>query len=195
MNISTWLTYMMGAIASVLFSLFRELSHSFVSMHGPTFYNNEYKFKDFKSQKEGLDFHWLYIYSTHKVYLILNTIFIIIMIESKTMSAEHETPVDRVVRRVKAMMQNWGLAEGCSFVYAVLIASREPLSAEEIGERTSYAYSSTINYLNTLIRIGLVERVRSIKRNVYMANVNFVELIRTEHEKVMAYLNQLDDTL
>ncbi|RJS78365.1 hypothetical protein CW713_09555, partial [Methanophagales archaeon] len=110
------------------------------------------------------------------------------MIDSKIKSAEHETSVDRAVRRVKAMMMNWGFAEGCSSVYAVLIASREPLSAKEIGERTSYAYSSTINYLNTLIRIGLVERVRSIKRNVYMANVNFVELIRTEHEKVMAYL-------
>ena len=117
------------------------------------------------------------------------------MIESNTMSTERETPVDRAVRRVKALMMNWGFAEGCSAIYAVLITSREPLSAEEIGEKTDYAYSSTINYLNTLIRIGLVERVRSIKKNVYMANVNFVELIKAEREKVMAYLKQLDEVL
>jgi len=113
------------------------------------------------------------------------------MIESKTMSTEHETPVDRAVRRVKAMMQNWGFGEGCSFIYAVLITSREPLSAEEIRERTNYAYSSTINYLNTLIRMGLVERVRRVRKNLYVANVNFVERIKAEREKVKGYLNQL----
>jgi len=113
------------------------------------------------------------------------------MIEPNTMPAERETPVDRAVRRVKAMMMNWGFGEGCSFIYAVLITSREPLSAEEIGERTNYAYSSTINYLNTLIRMGLVERVRSIRKNLYVANVNFVERIKAEREKVKGYLNQL----
>jgi len=107
------------------------------------------------------------------------------------MSAEHENPVDRAVRRVKAMMQNWGFGEGCSFIYAVLITSREPLSAEEIRERTNYAYSSTINYLNTLIRMGLVERVRRVRKNLYVANVNFVERIKAEREKVKGYLNQL----
>lgn len=103
--------------------------------------------------------------------------------------------MDHAVRRLKALMTDWGFAEGCSSVYAVLLTSREPLSAKDIGERTSYAYSSTINYLNTLIRVGLVERVRSIKRNVYMANVNFVELIKAEREKVMAHLKQLDELI
>jgi len=117
------------------------------------------------------------------------------MIDSKTKLGGHEAHMDHAVRRVKALMMDWGFAEGCSSVYAVLLTSREPLSAKDIGERTSYAYSSTINYLNTLIRIGLVERVRSIKRNVYMANVNFVELIKAEREKVMAHLKQLDEAI
>jgi DNA-binding transcriptional regulator GbsR (MarR family) len=125
------------------------------------------------------------------VHFMFNMIFIILMTESETMSAEHETPVDRAVRRVKAMMMNWGFGEGCSFIYAVLITSHKPLSAEEIGERTNYAYSSTINYLNTLIRMGLVERIRSIRKNLYMANVNFVALIKAERQKVRGYLNQL----
>ncbi len=122
-------------------------------------------------------------------------IHIIIMVSSRTQPDKNEKPADQVIQRVKALMMNWGFAEGCSAIYAVLIASREPLSAEEIGKKADYAYSSTINYLNTLIRIGLVERVRSIKKNVYTANVNIVELIRTEHGKVMAYLKQLDDAL
>jgi DNA-binding transcriptional regulator GbsR (MarR family) len=117
------------------------------------------------------------------------------MIDSKARFTEHQNPVDRAVRRVKAMMMNWGFGEGCSFIYAVLITSREPLSAEEIGEKTNYAYSSTINYLNTLIRMGLVERIRSIRKNLYMANVNFVELIKTEREKVLGYLNHLGTDL
>lgn len=130
-----------------------------------------------------------------QVYLILNIVFIIIMIDSKTKLGGHETYMDHAVRRVKALMMDWGFAEGCSSVYAVLLTSREPLSAKDIGERTSYAYSSTINYLNMLIRAGLVERVRSIKRNVYMANVNFVELIKAEREKVMSHLKQLDELI
>ncbi|MFZ2070468.1 MAG: helix-turn-helix domain-containing protein [Halobacteriota archaeon] len=117
------------------------------------------------------------------------------MINTKIMHNEHGSSIDRVVRHVKTMMMNWGFAEGCSFIYAVLITSREPLSVKEIGELTNYAYSSTINYLNTLIRMGLVERVRSIRKNWYMANVNFVDLIKAEREKVKGYLNQLDADL
>ncbi|HID20329.1 MAG TPA: hypothetical protein EYP28_05275 [Methanophagales archaeon] len=78
-----------------------------------------------------------------------------------------------------------------SFIYAVLITTHKPLSAEEIGERTNYAYSSTINYLNTLIRLGLVERFREFRKNRYVANVNFVELIKAERERVKSYLKQL----
>lgn len=109
--------------------------------------------------------------------------------------AKHEPLMERIVRRVKVMMMNWGLGEGCSSIYAVLIASCEPLSAEEISERTNYAYSSTINYLNTLIRMGLVARFRRIGRNRYLASVNFVELIKAERERVMGYLNLLRDDL
>ncbi|MDI6885078.1 MAG: helix-turn-helix domain-containing protein [archaeon] len=110
-------------------------------------------------------------------------------------SAKHKTLMEGIVRRVKVMMMNWGLGEGCSSIYAVLIASCEPLSAEEISARTSYAYSSTINYLNTLIRMGLVARFRGIRKNRYLASVNFVELIKAERERVMGYLNQLRDDL
>jgi DNA-binding transcriptional regulator GbsR (MarR family) len=103
--------------------------------------------------------------------------------------------MERIVRRVKVMMMNWGVGEGCSSIYAVLITSCKPLSAEEIGERTNYAYSSTINYLNTLIRMGLVDRVRSVRKNRYVANVNFVERIKADREKVKGYLKQLEEAL
>lgn len=122
-------------------------------------------------------------------------IVIIIMRISRTWHAKLENPVERILRCVKAMMMNWGVGEGCSSIYAVLITSGQPLSAEEIGERTNYAYSSTINYLNTLIRMGLVERVRSVRKNLYVANVNFVERIKAEREKVKGYLNLLRDDL
>ena len=118
------------------------------------------------------------------------------MVDIDTMSHGCITTVDRVVMRVKAlMMKNWGFGEGCSTIYAVLLTSREPLSAEEISRRTNYAYSSTISYLNTLMRWRLVERVRSTRKNVYVANVNFVELIKAEHEKVMTYLKQLYEVI
>jgi len=118
------------------------------------------------------------------------------MVDIDTMSHGCITTVDRVVMRVKAlMMKNWGFGEGCSTVYAVLLTSREPLSAEEISRRTNYAYSSTISYLNTLMRWRLVERVRSTRKNVYIANVNFVELIKAEHEKLMAHLKQLYEAI
>ncbi len=106
-----------------------------------------------------------------------------------------DEPVERAVRRVKAMMVNWGFGEGCSMVYAVLATTREPLTAEEIGRRTNYAYSSTINYLNTLIRMGLVERVRRFRKNLYIANVNFVALIKAELDRIKDYLSQLGKDL
>ena len=120
-------------------------------------------------------------------------LFIIIMINPE--SAERGNPVDRAVRRVKAMMMNWGFGEGCSFIYAVLITAHKPLSADEICKKTNYAYSSTINYLNTLIRVGLVERFREFRKNRYVANVNFVELIKAERARVKSYLKQLGSDL
>ena len=119
----------------------------------------------------------------------------IIMVDTRTWPATRETTMERIVGRVKAIMMNWGVGEGCSFVYAILIAAGEPLSAEEIGERTDYAYSSTINHLNTLIRMGLVTRIRRIRKNLYRANMNFVELIKAERARVMGYLNQLREDL
>ncbi len=103
--------------------------------------------------------------------------------------------VERAMRRMKAMMVNWGFGEGCSTVYAVLATAREPLTAEEIGKRTNYAYSSTINYLNTLIRMGLVDRVRRFRKNLYIANVNFVALIKAELDKFKDHLYQLGSDL
>ena len=122
-------------------------------------------------------------------------IFIIVMRITRTRRAKPENPVDRIIRGVKAMMMSWGFGEGCSSIFAVLLASCEPLSAEEISERTSYAYSSTINYLNTLIKLGLVARFRRIRKNRYLANVNLVELIKAERGRVMGYLNLLRDDL
>ena len=124
---------------------------------------------------------------------IYDMLFIIIMINLE--SAERGNPVDHAVRRVKAMMMNWGLGEGCSFIYAVLITAHKPLSADEIGKKTNYAYSSTINYLNTLIRLGLVERFREFRKNRYVADVNFVELIKAERARVKSYLKQLGSDL
>ena len=108
---------------------------------------------------------------------------------------QYANPVEGVIRRVTAILTNWGVSEGCSSIYAVLLASPDPLTAEEIGERAQYAYSSTINYLNTLIRMGLVTRFRQIRKNLYMANMSFVELIKAERAKLTYYLNQLRDEL
>jgi hypothetical protein len=43
--------------------------------------------------------------------------------------------------------------------------------------------------------MGLVERVRSVRKNLYVANANFMERIKAEREKVKGYLNQLRDDL
>ncbi|MBN1455906.1 MAG: helix-turn-helix domain-containing protein [Methanomicrobia archaeon] len=108
---------------------------------------------------------------------------------------QYANPIEGVIRRVTAILTNWGVSEGCSSIYAVLLASPYPLTAEEIAERAHYAYSSTINHLNTLIRMGLVTRVRRIGKNLYMANMSFVELIKAERAKLTRYLRQLRDEL
>ncbi|HDS45225.1 MAG TPA: hypothetical protein ENN68_03885 [Methanomicrobia archaeon] len=108
---------------------------------------------------------------------------------------QYTRPVEAVIRRVIAILTNWDVREGCSSIYAVLLASPDPLTADEIGERAHYASSSTMNHLNTLIRMGLVTRVRRIGKNLYMANMSFVELIKAERAKLTRYLSQLRDEL
>jgi transcriptional regulator GlxA family with amidase domain len=43
--------------------------------------------------------------------------------------------------------------------------------------------------------MGLVDRVRSVRKNRYVANVNFVERIKADREKVKGYLKQLEEAL
>jgi hypothetical protein len=110
-------------------------------------------------------------------------------------SSERVNPVDRAIRRVKAMMMNWGLGEGCSFIYAVLITAHKPLSADEIGKKTNYAYSSTINYLNTLIRLKAErERVKRYLKQLGsdLDGIKDLEPLRDKVESAIAYLKGVE---
>jgi len=117
------------------------------------------------------------------------------MIATTAPPADPETPGERVIRRVAEILATWGISDGCGSIYAVLIAARAPLSAYEIGDRTHYAYSSTINYLNSLSRMGLVTKMRRLRKNLYRANMSLVELIKADRAKMKGHLHQLRDDL
>ncbi len=77
------------------------------------------------------------------------------------------------------------LGDGCANIYSLLVAKGKLTNIREIAEKTGYAYSSVANYLNTLLKKHLVEKIRYQGKNVYKANFDFVEIIKNERRELL----------
>ena len=96
-----------------------------------------------------------------------------------------------IVGDIKKIARHWGLGEIESSIYAVIVTSETLLTAREIAQKIGYAYSSTINGLNNLIRSGFSEKRREKRKNVYNPLIDFVEIIKKETDDIHSLLKQV----
>lgn len=90
-----------------------------------------------------------------------------------------------IEKYLREFARKWGLGDGCASIYSSLVVNGKPMSIREIVEKTGYAYSSVANYLNTLLKEHLVEKIRHQGKNIYRANFNFVEIIKNERRELL----------
>lgn len=96
-----------------------------------------------------------------------------------------------LVGDIKKVAKHWGLGEIESSIYAIIVTSEPFLTAREIAQKIGYAYSSTINGLNNLVRSGFSEKRRENGKNVYSPTIDFVEIIKKEVDDIHSLLKQV----
>lgn len=99
-----------------------------------------------------------------------------------------------ISRKLKKILKQWGFGEVEADIFAHLSTS-DGLTAKEISDKIGYAYSTTINSLNNLIRMGYVERSKKERKFVYFANLDFVKIIEREISKTSNLLKELKNEI
>ena len=99
--------------------------------------------------------------------------------------------IRKLMDDIKKIAKHWGFGEIDSSIYAVIVTSERPLTAYEISNKIGYAYSSTINALNQMVRAGFLEKKRENGKNVYLPTMDFVDIIRKDSENIRSLLQQI----
>ncbi|MEA2054421.1 MAG: helix-turn-helix domain-containing protein, partial [Candidatus Thermoplasmatota archaeon] len=103
--------------------------------------------------------------------------------------------IKKVENNVKNVLNHWGFEELSSSIYTALAISGKPLTAREISKHIDYAYSTTINALNNLIKLGYIQKMRDGRKNVYAANTDFVDIIHGERNRLFSLLRETSDEI
>ena len=101
---------------------------------------------------------------------------------------------DKVRKKLREVLKRWGFGEIEADVFATL-ATKDNMTANEIAREVGCAYSTTINSLNALRRMGYVERSRKDRKFIYSANLDFVRIIDEEMSRISGLLKELKKEL
>lgn len=96
----------------------------------------------------------------------------------------------KIEEKLKRLLKHWGFEDIESAIFATLMTS-DGMTAEEIANSIGYAYSTTINSLNNLSRMGYIERVRRDRKFVYFPKIDFVKIINSEMGKISSMLREI----
>ncbi|HEC88872.1 MAG TPA: ArsR family transcriptional regulator [Thermoplasmata archaeon] len=99
-----------------------------------------------------------------------------------------------VKNKLREVLKNWGFGDIEAEIFAILSTKNE-MTAKEISNEAKCAYSTTINSLNILRRMGYVTRRRKERKFVYSANLDFVKIMNKETEKLSGMLRDLADEI
>jgi predicted transcriptional regulator len=95
-----------------------------------------------------------------------------------------------VERNIKDVLSHGGFDEIDASIYTALTLAGEPMTATEIADGIGYAYSTTINALNRLIRLGHVSKHRRGRRNIYYPATDLTGIIQAELHRFVSLLKQ-----
>jgi len=96
----------------------------------------------------------------------------------------------KIRKKLSNVLKEWGLGEAEAEIFATL-ATSGGLTAKEISDELGYAYSTTINCLNNLRRMGYVERSKEKRKFIYFANTDFAGLVEREIKKMTSSLKEI----
>lgn len=99
-----------------------------------------------------------------------------------------------VKNKLREVLKNWGFGDIEAEIFATLSTKNE-MTAQEISDEVNCAYSTTINSLNSLRRMGYVSRRRKNRKFVYSANLDFVKIMDKEIEKLSGMLRDLAEEI
>ncbi|MEM2583549.1 MAG: helix-turn-helix domain-containing protein [Candidatus Thermoplasmatota archaeon] len=96
----------------------------------------------------------------------------------------------KIKEKLRRLLKYLGFEDIESEIFATLMTS-DGLTAEEIANSIGYAYSTTVNSLNNLSRMGYIEKVRKERKFVYFPKIDFVKIIEQEMRKMSSMLKEI----
>ena len=102
--------------------------------------------------------------------------------------------VDRIRKKLCEILLHWGFGNIEADISATIATNKE-LTAQEISNEVGCAYSTTINSLNQLRRIGYINRSRHNRKYVYSFNADFISIISDNMQKLGQMLQDLSDEI
>ncbi len=98
--------------------------------------------------------------------------------------------IKKIEEGVANIMQHYGFGQAEAKIMASLAVNGE-MSAKELAGYTGYAYSTVINVLNFLSRMGFIKKYKKGKLSIYSANIDFVRMMENERKRLINILNDL----
>ncbi len=98
--------------------------------------------------------------------------------------------IRHVKHNIKDVLSHGGFEEIDSSIYTALALADEPMTAREIAAETGYAYSTTINALNHLIKLGHVGKRRDGRKNIYFLTTDLTRIVKEEVHRFISLLRQ-----
>ena len=102
--------------------------------------------------------------------------------------------IKEVENRVAEVLKHYGLGDAEANIVAVL-STHGKMNAKEISKETGYAYSTVVNALNFLKRIGFIEKDKSNRICIYSANIDFIKIMENDRRRLSNLLNDLREEI
>lgn len=98
--------------------------------------------------------------------------------------------IQQVERNIKSVLSHGGFEEIESSIYAALALADAPMTAREIADEINYAYTTTINALNHLIKLGHVSKRRQGRKNVYHLATDLTSIVKEDIRSFITLLKR-----
>lgn len=102
--------------------------------------------------------------------------------------------IKKIENKIAEIMKHYGLGD-CEASIIATLSTHGEMTAKEIAEKTGYAYSTIVNSLNYLRRIGFVKKGKINRLCIYSTDLDFIKMIEEDRKKLSNLLDTLREEI
>lgn len=91
-----------------------------------------------------------------------------------------------IIKEVQKLLSHLNLPYSCSLILGILLLFQSSITIKDLMLLTGYAKSTVSTCLNILDKINVVSRVKKGKGNVYVTNVDLMQLLILKQKSIVS---------